>query len=62
MSSVSGNDSSGDGSIRNSFNTLTRALEYAGYNLASKELEKVGLGRKKKRVRGKNFLVLLRGI
>jgi hypothetical protein len=30
MSSVNGNDSSGDGSIRNSFNTLTRALEYAG--------------------------------
>jgi hypothetical protein len=30
VKSVSGSDSSGDGSIHNSFKTLTRALEYAG--------------------------------
>ena len=30
VSSVSGSDSVGDGSIHNSFKTLTRALEYAG--------------------------------
>jgi hypothetical protein len=29
VSSVSGSDSAGDGSIHNSFKTLTRALEYA---------------------------------